>query len=162
MEKLHTNAGLVRIYPWQFIRKFNDSRQMWWMWRFCCFFCWAKDTLQEINISHLGKRKIIFKYALSGGYVNSLEGTCKTKTSLMIIQFSWKLHVPKSHDGFPPRDDRDMFQSIGPPRVGGNGLKGWCKLFTCECSFTCGAALEHRNWLSATVEDVMIQIRWRA
>ena len=32
------------------------------------------DTLQEINISHLGKRKIIFKYALSGGYVNSLEG----------------------------------------------------------------------------------------
>ena len=32
------------------------------------------DTLPEINISHLGKRKIIFKYALSGGYVNSLEG----------------------------------------------------------------------------------------
>ena len=31
-------------------------------------------TLQEINVSHLGKRKIIFKYALSGGYVNSLEG----------------------------------------------------------------------------------------
>jgi len=31
-------------------------------------------TLQEINISHLGKRKIIFKYASSGGYVNSLEG----------------------------------------------------------------------------------------
>ena len=29
--------------------------------------------LHEINISHLGKRKIIFKYALSGGYVNSLE-----------------------------------------------------------------------------------------
>ena len=29
---------------------------------------------QEINKSHLGKRKIIFKYALSGGYVNSLEG----------------------------------------------------------------------------------------
>ena len=26
-------------------------------------------TLQEINISHLGKRKIIFKYALSEGYV---------------------------------------------------------------------------------------------
>jgi len=31
-------------------------------------------TLQEIHISHLGKRKIIFKYALSGGYVNSLGG----------------------------------------------------------------------------------------
>ena len=35
------------------------------------------NTLQEINISHLGKRKIIFKYALSGGYVNFLEGIFK-------------------------------------------------------------------------------------
>ena len=33
-----------------------------------------KITLQETIISHLGKRKVIFKYALSGGYVNSLEG----------------------------------------------------------------------------------------
>ena len=32
-------------------------------------------TLQEINVSHLGKRKIIFKYALTGGYVNFLEGS---------------------------------------------------------------------------------------
>ena len=32
------------------------------------------STLQETNISHLGKRKIIFKYALSRGYVNSPEG----------------------------------------------------------------------------------------
>ena len=31
------------------------------------------NTLQEINISHLGKRKIIFKYAIFGGYVSSLE-----------------------------------------------------------------------------------------
>jgi len=28
-----------------------------------------KLTLQEINISHLGKRKIIFKSAILGGYV---------------------------------------------------------------------------------------------
>ena len=35
-------------------------------------------TLQEINISHLGKRKIISKYAISGGYVNSLEGSTST------------------------------------------------------------------------------------
>ena len=44
-----------------------------------CFFSKKKKyiyiyTVQEINISHLGKRKIIFKYALSGGYVHSLEG----------------------------------------------------------------------------------------
>jgi len=31
-------------------------------------------TLQGTNISHLRKRKIIFKYALSGGQVNFLEG----------------------------------------------------------------------------------------
>ena len=41
------------------------------------------DTLQEINISHLGKRKIIFKYALSGGYVNSLEGINFSVTLLL-------------------------------------------------------------------------------
>ena len=41
--------------------------------------CWkhfqGSNTHQGTNISHLGKRKIIFKYALSGGYVNFLEGT---------------------------------------------------------------------------------------
>ena len=38
---------------------------------------WGKieDTLQEINISHLRKRNIIFKYAIFEGYVSSLEGT---------------------------------------------------------------------------------------
>ena len=36
-------------------------------------------TLQGTNISHLGKRKIIFKYALSGGYVNFLEGIYKNE-----------------------------------------------------------------------------------
>ena len=38
-------------------------------------------TLQEINISHLGKRKIIFKYALSGGYVSSQEGIHNTNNN---------------------------------------------------------------------------------
>ena len=32
-------------------------------------------TFQGINISHLGKRKIIFKMPFFGGYVSSLEGT---------------------------------------------------------------------------------------
>ena len=31
-------------------------------------------TLQGINISHLGKRKIIFNMPFFGGYVSSLEG----------------------------------------------------------------------------------------
>ena len=47
----------------------------------------ATITLQEIDISHLGKRKIIFKYALSGGYVNSLEGKKNIHSS--------NLRVPK-------------------------------------------------------------------
>ena len=38
-------------------------------------------TLQEINISHLGKRKIIFKYAIFGGYVSSLEGIIPKRKS---------------------------------------------------------------------------------
>ena len=38
-------------------------------------------TLQEINISHLAKRKIIFKMDFSGGYVNSLVGN----TSLIVL-----------------------------------------------------------------------------
>ena len=38
-----------------------------WKW-------WIRITLQETNISHLGKRKIIFKYALTGGYVNFSGG----------------------------------------------------------------------------------------
>jgi len=33
-----------------------------------------KNDLQGTNLSHLGKRKIIFKYAFSGGYVNFLKG----------------------------------------------------------------------------------------
>ena len=47
------------------------------------------STLQGTNISHLGKRKIIFKYALSGGYVNFLEGIyvsrCRNWTSCSCI-----------------------------------------------------------------------------
>ena len=36
-------------------------------------------TLQGINISHLGKRKIIFKMPFFGGYASSLEGICNKK-----------------------------------------------------------------------------------
>ena len=57
-------------------------------------------TLQEINISHLGKRKIIFKYAISGGYVNSLEGIMvylfqfkKSQWTLKALRRSYILHV---------------------------------------------------------------------
>ena len=43
----------------------------------------AKYTLQGINMSHLGKRKIIFKYAIFGGYVSSLE--CSYSYKLKVI-----------------------------------------------------------------------------
>ena len=53
---------------------------------------WLCHTLQEINISHLGKRKIIFKYTLKGGYVNSLEGKVFVYpfvTSAFMLIFGW-------------------------------------------------------------------------
>ena len=58
---------------------FSGQPLIWWFtmafWLNWIEQSWQRAvTLQEINISHLGKRKIIFKYALSGGYVNSLEG----------------------------------------------------------------------------------------
>ena len=37
-----------------------------------------RNTLQGTNISHLGKRKIIFKSAFLGGYVSSQEGMYKS------------------------------------------------------------------------------------
>ena len=42
--------------------------------RLKCLRVLGTGTLQEMNISHLGKRKIIFKMDFSGGYVSSLEG----------------------------------------------------------------------------------------
>ena len=55
------------------------------------------STLQGINISHLGKRKIIFKYALSGGYVNSLEGKCSEHLCWVIYIFQKHPHVNASN-----------------------------------------------------------------
>ena len=56
-----------------------------------------RATLLEINISHLGKRKIIFKYALSGGYVNSLEGKCSEHLCWVIYIFQKHPHVNASN-----------------------------------------------------------------
>ena len=51
-------------------------------------------TLQEINISHLGKRKIIFKYAIFGGYVSSLEGKYSKLVSMKFFGASWGYQHP--------------------------------------------------------------------
>ena len=54
-------------------------------------------TLQEMNISHLGKREIIFKYALSGGYVNSLEGNSSPlKMGPSPLKVEYSLPLPPS------------------------------------------------------------------
>ena len=52
----------------------------------------GKNTLQEINISHLAKRKISFKYALSVGYVNSLEGTFFVPTEVLSWNY-WNFSI---------------------------------------------------------------------
>ena len=46
-----------------------------------------QDTLQGINISHIGKRKIIFKMPFLGGYVSSLEGTMNTMNQTQTPSF---------------------------------------------------------------------------
>ena len=50
-----------------------------------------EGTLLEINISHLGKMKIIFKYALSGGYVNSQEGISTDCFDCLLL--TWRIRV---------------------------------------------------------------------
>ena len=62
-------------------RRFRPNNNLVMALRFFSPMSASKSTLQEINISHLGKRKIIFKYALWGGYVNSLEGKCLARYS---------------------------------------------------------------------------------
>ena len=49
-------------------------------------------TLQETNVSHLGKRKIIFKHALSGGYVSFLYGN---------TNINHKMHLKKKNTDNP-------------------------------------------------------------
>ena len=70
-------------------------------------------TLQGINISHLGKRKIIFKMPFFGGYVSSLEGnpwiTNRHVTRTFLV---FKLSEP--HHALGPsvrrRTDRDKMR----------------------------------------------------
>ena len=44
----------------------------------------AASTLQGINISHLGKRNIIFKMPFLGRYVSSLEGIHSVQYYMLI------------------------------------------------------------------------------
>ena len=52
-----------------------------------------RGTLQGINISHLGKRKIIFKSVFGRGYVSSLEG--------IALQIAWLFSSLYIHVFFP-------------------------------------------------------------
>ena len=54
-------------------------------------------TLQETNISHLGKRKIIFKHASSGGFVSSLEGIIRVQKQNHHQIKQRTTNHPKSH-----------------------------------------------------------------
>ena len=63
-------------------------------------------TLQGINISHLRKRKIIFKSAFLGGYVSSLEGiTPLRRTLLWVMWFLMRFSVqtPENSEAFQPK-----------------------------------------------------------
>ena len=88
-------------------------------------------TLQETNISHLGKRKIIFKSAFKRGYVNSLEGISKVMTS----KFNWKefpWKFPVSELFFPRLGHHYLTSALGSCRTSARGKKGSSMFdFTC-------------------------------
>ena len=83
----------IQIKTWQNDDMSGENLQKW-IWFsivFCCeipgrqLLKWVCEncgiTLQGTNISHLGKRKIIFKMPFLGGYVSSLEGRLLTTGS---------------------------------------------------------------------------------
>ena len=63
----------------------NRQRCVWFIRFFAvdtCTWCLLTFAPQEANISHLGKRKFIFRSALGKGYVSSQQGsTCPTNDS---------------------------------------------------------------------------------
>ena len=73
-------------------------------------------TLQGTNISHLGKRKIIFNSALSGGYVNFLEGTVfgpnhivmKIWVCVILMFVQGIFHYPSQTNGIPTKPRQDF------------------------------------------------------
>ena len=67
-------------------------------------------TLQGMNISHLAKRKIIFKHTLGKGYVSSQEGTTQTSPKKKYTPFSQQ----KKNTEFSP-SFWTSFTSIHPP-----------------------------------------------
>ena len=64
----------LNLYPW-------EERSLLYIYIYIYLRFDLKEdmiyTLQETNIFHLENKKIIFKHALSGGYVSSLESRYK-------------------------------------------------------------------------------------
>ena len=80
---------------------------LWDVNRSCILGCpsnYKTKTLQETNISHLGKRKIIFKYALSGGYVTSQEGT--SEAASLAFRKGQQLYWRARHPQWRPHPQR--------------------------------------------------------
>ena len=77
------------------------------------------NTLQEINISHLGKRKIIFKIqnGLFRGYVSSQEGIYQTRNQL-------DLFFGYVHEDFSP-PMKWWWQSVTSPGLGILLMEDW-------------------------------------
>ena len=69
-------SAYLQLHPLNVVGSFNS----WMLSSFCIagmksLGVTIQNTVQGINISHLGKRIIIFKMPFLGGYVSSLEGT---------------------------------------------------------------------------------------
>ena len=94
-------------------------------------------TLQGINISHLRKRKIIFKSAFLGGYVSSLEGIYYTHGSHLSFV------LPK--EGLFPIKTRDIW--VPDTRV--YVLEGQSP---CTCAFCGGGVLYELPFCQISVD----------
>ena len=80
----------LRVSPWKLMLGWWS---LLWGWTFLQVrpVSFREGTPQGTNISHLGKRKIIFKYALSGGYVNFLDGISTDCFDCLLL--TWRIRV---------------------------------------------------------------------
>lgn len=86
------NVGPEKVDP------VSLKRMSWW---------WKRGTLQETNTIHIGKRRIIFKHALSRRYVSCLEGMYNAQKKYH-CQNTWQRLGKLNQDSFGSRKSQAL------------------------------------------------------
>ena len=76
------------------------------------------NTLQGTNISHLGKRKIIFKMPFLGGYVSSLEGIVHCEPNLQFWLPVFNIAAQQKHPSPTPKNLVKSVTVVQPSSLG--------------------------------------------